>query len=153
MAQYTSQNIVYSEAFLDTLLTAYKTNPAAALMPTPLVHLYNDNTLTPTPLTTKAQLDAVECAFSNYSAQTPSVSNPVNLSQNTQGLLAPVSFVSTTGGVFVSDTARGYYVTSGSNLVCAEKFATPFSAPFASNGDFLTLNVEIPAQAYQSSAL
>lgn len=151
--QYTSQRPTYGQAFLNTILAAYKTRPAGALIVSGKVRLINSPTFAPTPQTTVAELAAVECAYSGYPAggAALTVGDPVNLSRTCQGAVTAIQFVATTATPFVPDTAYGYWVDDGTNMICVEMFPSGQEAPFASAGAFLELLLELPQQAPQAT--
>jgi hypothetical protein len=142
-----TQTLVYMTAFLQAVITAFTTRPAAALLATPTVHLYN-NLYAPVPGSVVGSF--TETAFSGYAAATPTISAPVNTSPNCLAAVAPCTFIAVTASPFVPDTIYGYYIESAGVLVAAESFSSP--VPITAPGDFIDLQVVLPMQAYMAAS-
>ena len=150
---YTSQNVVYGTAFLNTVIAALKTTAAGPLVATAKVRLSKDPSFRPTPANTIAELAANETDYSGYTAGGVAlvVGNPVNLSPTCQGAVTGLQFLSTTATPYVSDQAYGYWVDDGTNVILAEAFPAGTIANFASPGAFLELVLQLPMQAPQAT--
>jgi hypothetical protein len=150
---FKSQNVIYGTAFLNTVLAAFKTIPAAALIATGKLRLSHDPAFNPVPGTALAALVAQEANFSGYPAGGAAVvlSAPVNLSPTAQGAVVSNLFLATTASPFVNDNCTGYWIDDGTNFIMGEAFGAGQAAAFSSPGDFLELIVELPMQAGQAT--
>lgn len=137
----------WNAAFLDTMLAALSTRPAAALAPAISLHLFT-NDYTPTPQDLAAAY--TEANFSGYAAASPTPSVPVSLSNLAEALLASATFVAVTASPFVPNNLFGYYFTAGGLLVMSERFASV--VPIAGPGDFLELVGLLPLRAFQQAS-
>lgn len=151
--QFTSLNPIYGTDFLNTILAAYKTTASGPLIASAKVRLINSPTFAPTPATTIADLAAVECAYSGYAAGgiALTVGAPVNLSRTCQGAVTALQFLATAATPFVQDSAYGYWVDDGTNMIVVEMFPAGTVAPFGSAGAFLELLLQLPQQAPQAT--
>lgn len=149
---YESQNLVYSRAFMDTVLDAYKTVPGGALITAPTLRLLQGALPAITPDTALADLVALEANFSGYGADTFTLTVPVQSSTNVQCAIGSGTFVATTASPFVGNTITGYFVTDGTNLVASEAFPLSSPVPIDAVGKFLTLNVALPGNLFQPAA-
>jgi hypothetical protein len=141
---YQSQTPVLTQAFVDTILAAFVTVPGGALVLTPKARLYNAG---PTPSPQVIASAYTECLFSGYAATSITLSAPVSLSAQVEGVIANATFIATTGSPYVPDTALGYFITDATDtLIMVEAFPAPlaFSAP----GGFLDLAVVFPIALY-----
>lgn len=154
VASYASQSITYGQAFLNTIVAAWKTTASAALIATAKVRLIHEASFTISPQTTIAQLAAQECDYSGYTAGGVAlvVGAPVNLSLNAQGAVTGIQFLATAATPFVADTAYGYWVDDGTNMIAGEMFAGGVGITFASAGAFLELILELPLQVNQATS-
>jgi hypothetical protein len=152
MAQYTSKQVVYGTAFLNSLIAALKTAPANPLINSAKVRLSNSPTFNPSSGSTIASLSSNECAYSGYTAGGIAlvVGTPVNLSLTCQGAITAVQFLSTSATPYVPDVAYGYWIDDGTNVILAEAFPPGQQAGFAAPGDFLELVLQIPQQSLQA---
>jgi hypothetical protein len=131
---------VWQKSILDGMLGALSTVPAAVLMLTPKIELYNSNTI---PKPTSVHGDFTLTTFSGYAAKAVTLTPPGNLTNLDQCVTSTASFTATTGTPFVSDVVTGYMVTDGTATVyAAELFASP--VPIAQPGDFLDLDLILP---------
>jgi hypothetical protein len=140
---WVTQTLVYVTSFLNDIVLAFTTRPAAALIATPTVHLFNNN-VAPSPQSVVGSF--TETAFSGYAAATPTIGSPVNTSPNCVAAIGPCTFTAVAATPFVPDTIYGYFVESAGTLIAAEAFATP--AQITAPGDFVDIQVLFPAQAY-----
>src|SRR3954467_2606859 len=140
-----SVNPWISRFFLNALIGTIKTRPAAALMVTPILHLFTS--VSPAISLDSVPADFTEATFGGY-ANVPGVSfiPPGVTLPSGQGL-----GTWSTGYIFIADTTLvppgetvlGYYLDDGvTTLYMAEMFDTP--VPFAANGDFLSLDLYFP---------
>ena len=146
-----SKNVVYSRAFMDKVLAAYKTLPAAALIPTLTVRLLMGNLPALTADTPLATLVGLEANYSGYAAQTPVATVPVTSSTNVEGYIGTALFESATASPFVSATVTGYFVTDGTIVVAMEAFPAGISYGFTAANNFLSLGVILPGNLYQAT--
>lgn len=151
MAVYTSNRVVFGTAFLNTVIGALNTLPAAKLINAAKVRLNQLNGFNPAPGSTIAGLAANEATFTGY---TPgglafAAGAAVNLSPNAQGSLTAVLFQAT--GSTTGNTIFGYWIDDGTNFIMGEAFPAGSPVIFANNGDFLELFVEIPMQNRQAT--
>lgn len=154
MAQYTSRNVVFGDVFANAWVLALKTVPGAALLAAGKLRLSKDPSFNPNSKTTLAELEANECDFSGYPAGGIAVSltTGLDLTPQIQGAITSGTFVAATATPFVSGTAYGYWIDDGTDMAMAEKFASPFNAPFAEVGAFLVLNAAIPLGLLQPAS-
>jgi len=146
-------SVVYSEAFNRVVIAAFKTNPAAALAPTLKMRLIQDADFEPTPAMVEADFEAVEADFTDYAEQSVTLVEPANVGPDVEGAIATVNYNMTTDPAVVTNTIYGWFLVSGASLVVASgMFADGQEVPMTSTGDFLTLNMVLPAQDYQSIA-
>jgi hypothetical protein len=151
MAVYTSNRVVFGQAFANTIMAALNTLPAAKLINAAKLRLSQQAGFNPTPLSTIAALAANEATFTGYTpggyafAATP----VVNLSPNAQGT-ATVVIIQATGST-TGNTITGYWIDDGTNMIMAEAFPAGTSVIFAASGDFLELVVQIPIQLRQAA--
>lgn len=141
---YKTETFVYTKAFMDVILTAYKTDPAAPLAPTLKIRLGQDEAFVPTVNTTLAAANAQVATFTDYAEAALTLTGPVNLGDVIQGMLASATWLMTTDPVAVQNTIWNYYLYSGTLLVGAEKFAGGLSIPMATVGDFMQIDVQLP---------
>ncbi len=154
MTNYTAQAIVYGRAFVNTILAALKTIPGGALVTGAKLRLSNNPSFSPTPGNVPGDFSANECAYSGYTAGGLAVtlSAPLNLSTTADGVLFAGLFVATAASPFVPDTATGWWIDDGTNVICAERFANNQTATFASPGAFLSLTALLPQQMLQATS-
>jgi hypothetical protein len=153
MATYTSLNVIFGRAFLNTVVAAWKTTSSGPLIASPKVRLAINPAFLPTPSSTISDLATDEADFSGYPSGGSSITlgAAVNLGVNIQGCVQPASFIASTGTPFVSNTVYGYWLDDGTNVILAEAFPPGISFTFGSPGDFLELVVAIPANAIQAA--
>ena len=154
MNNYTAQQVTLGRAFINTILAAFNTRPAGALVVTPKLRLSNNPALVFTPDTTIATLASAECAYSGYTAGgiAATVSAPLDLSTVCQGVFIQGLFEATPASPFVPDTATGWWLDDGTNFLVGEKFSGNQTAPFGVPGNFLALNATIPVQLNQGTS-
>ena len=143
MNVWESDALVYGRLFIDAVLSAFKTVPAAALLATAKVRLSKDPNFGPTPESKIADFTVSECDFSGYTAGGVALvmSGPVNLSTKYEGMLADANFVAAAATPFVANSVYGYWVDDGTNVVAAERFPTGTTGTLTKPGDFLALTV------------
>lgn len=145
-----SQAPVYTQDYLRRVADAYKTNPAAALLPTPAIGLIKDSGFNPNPATTLAEATAAECDFTDYARKTPTLSDGVNLGVSIEGVTGTGTYTITTDPVVTDNTVLGYFVTDGTIVVAAELFGDGQSVEMAEPGDQLLVVMQLPLMSYQS---
>lgn len=142
---------MYSEAFNRVVAAAFKTNPAAALAPTLKCRLIQEQDFEPTPASVEADYEAVEADFTDYAEATVTLIEPANVGSDVEGCIASVTFNMTTDPTVTSNTIFGYFLISGTDLVVmAEMFPAGQGVVMAAPGDFLTINLALPLNDYQS---
>jgi hypothetical protein len=151
VAVYTSNRVVFGQAFANTLLAALNAIPGAKLINAAKLRLSQLNGFNPTPQSTIASLAANEATFTGY---TPGgyafAATPVqNLSPNAQGTVTAV--VASATGSTTGNTIYGYWIDDGTNFIMGEAFPVGQSVQFANAGDFLEVIVEIPVQLRQAT--
>jgi hypothetical protein len=153
MPAYASQQVVYGTAFLDTIIAALKTVPAAALINGAKVRLNTNLAYNPQPGDSITTNTANEANYSGYTAGGIAVvlGTPVNLSPTCQGTIFNATFTAATASPFVPNVCYGYWVDDGTNVIMGEKFAAGTSYSFGSPGDFLELIGQVPQQANQAT--
>jgi hypothetical protein len=151
---YQSQQLTFGTAFLNTLIAALKTTASGPLIDTGKLRLITQAAWVPTPGATIAALEAAEATFTGYTAGGIAVvlSTAVNLSPTCQGCLCSGMFTASAVVVAPAGSITGYWIDDGTNVIVMEAFAGGQVLTFANPGDFLDLNVAIPAQARQAAA-
>lgn len=154
MSSFTSQQVTFGKAFLNSVVAAWKTVASAALIATAKVRLSNNPGLVINPGLTIAELAANECAYSGYTAGGLAlvVGAPANLSPTCQGAVTGLQFLAASASPFVPDTAYGYWVDDGTNFIAGEAFPGGVGFSFGAAGDFLELVLELPLQSTQATA-
>lgn len=137
-----SQTPIISEGLAAAMLGALPARPAGALLTTPTVRLFENPLTVIDPAGDNTQF--TECTFTGYTAQAiASWVGPVDLGSARQGIHSEVDFAAGTP-VTAPGVAYGYYINDGStgDWQIAEIFASP--VPFATPGQFLSLDVVVP---------
>lgn len=151
MATWSTQQLTFGTAFMQTVMAALKTVPGDPLINAAKVRLSVDPAFAPSPGSKISDLAPQEANYSGYAAGGIAVvlSNPVNLSNTCQGSIAEATFTATTADPFVSGSVTGYWIDDGTNFICGEAFPSGQKATFSAPGAFLALIVQIPMQAIQ----
>jgi hypothetical protein len=151
---FASQNPQYGQAFLDTVLAAFKTVPGGALIVAGKLRLSKDPAFAPTPQSLIADLTPEECDFSGYTAggYGLTLSAPVNLSTTVEGVLAGATAIATTASPFVANNVYGYWVDDGANVVLSEAFGAAGPIPIGAAGDFAQVDLRLPVGYVQPAA-
>lgn len=146
VVHHTTQNVVIGRTWMRVVLAAMAADPNAALIVTPKIRLSKNPLLSITPQTDIADLEAAEADFTGYTAGgiTWTVGVPVNLGPTRVGLQFPVSYVAGTADPFVANTIYGWWADDGTNLIVGEVFVPPLTYGFATQGDFLQLDLVMP---------
>ncbi len=146
MLSYTSQVVGYGLAFMDTVMQAFTTLPAAKLINTAKLRLSHDPAFSPTPGSTIAALAAQEANFTGYPAGGAAFATgtPIHLAPSIDGAGTAVFFQATTGAPFTADTVYGYWVDDGTNVIAYERFAGGVAMPFTSPGVGMEMVVFLP---------
>jgi len=137
---FQAENIVWRRGFVAELLATLATDPAAALAPTPVLHLFTGS-LEPDPGTLLAAFTAVEATFTGYAEVTlPAWVGAVNILDQVIALISSGNFVVGTP-VTIQENITGYWVDydTASDWLLAERFPAPF--PMVSTGDFLQVDL------------
>lgn len=153
MPAYRTAAVVWSKAFVDKVLSAIKTNPAAALVVAGKVRLSKDPAYNPAPGDAIADLTPQEADFTGYPAGgvALALSGPVNLGGAGDAMIADALF--TGGGPFLVDNGiRGYWIDDGAIVVCGERFADGLVIGIAAAGDFIELDLRLPLGFFESAA-
>ena len=145
---FKSAQPVLSQYMRNAMLTALKTNPAAALWPTPKIHLSKDPAFSPQATDTNATLAPGEATFTGYTAATPTFTVPVNLDALTQGLITTVVFEATGSGT--ANNIYGYWGDDGTNLFVGEAFGAAGPIAVSNANDFVQIDLELPIAANQT---
>lgn len=143
-------SVIYSEEFNRVVAAAFKTNPAAALMVTPMCRLIKTEGFVITPATTLAQVEAEEADFTDYVEKATTLTEPVNVGPDVEGLISTVTWNMSTDPVVTENTIYGYFIEAAGVLVMSEMFAAGQQVSMANVGDYLTINLSWPLQDYQS---
>jgi hypothetical protein len=151
VAYYTSNRIVYGTGFLNTVIGAFNTVPAAKLVNAAKLRLSLSNAFNPAPGSTIASLAANEATFTGYTAggYAFAASAALNLSGNAQGSVTPILI--TASGSTTQNVIYGYWIDDGTNLILGEAFPVGQTVTFAAAGDFLQLLVYLPLQNRQAT--
>jgi hypothetical protein len=146
MNVYKGQRAIWGRTFMATILAAFSARPGAALVVAGKLRLSNANPFNPTPDSTVASLAANEVTYSGYTAggYATTFVGPVNFNPLEPGLIVVQNFLAVVAGPFVPDTAYGWWIDDGVNLIAAEPFAGGASAAFSSPGDWLDLVASMP---------
>lgn len=145
-----TQSLIYAESFSRAVVAAFKTNPAAALMPTLVCHLIQDEDLNPTPETLLADFTAAEADFTDYAAKAVTLTEPANVGPDVEGAVSTVNWNMTTDPPVVTNTIYGYYLVADGDLVASEMFPAGQQVEMANLADFLILNLAVMVQNFQS---
>jgi len=150
MPNRTSVSPIYSEEFMRKVVAAFKTDPAAALAPNLMCRLIKQLAFNPTPASVEADFVAVEADFTDYVEKAVTLIEPANVGADVEGAIATVNYNMVTDPVVVENTVYGYFLESDGVIVCSEMFAEGQSVNMANVGDYLTMNLILPIQDYQS---
>lgn len=135
-----TQKATFARALIDALLAALSARPAAGLLATPQIILWNDG---PTPSPDFDPASYTQPTFHGYAALPVTLSAPVNIGGTDQAAVGTVTFIATSGGT-ISDTVNGYCLVDTTLAIpyMIERFASPLS--FGRVGDFLQLDLVVP---------
>jgi len=150
MAVRQSNSLIYTEVFSRSVVAAFKTVPGAALMATLTCHLIKDAGFNPTPAMDAAAAEAVEADFTDYVAKAVTLTEPANVGPDVEGGIASVTWNMTTDPVVETNSVYGYFLETAGDLVACEMFEAGQSVNMANVGDYLTLNLAVMVQNYQS---
>ncbi len=144
MTDYVAQAVVYGRTFLNTLLAALLTRPAAALVVGAKLRLSKNPVFNPLPASVITDFTGLEADYTGYAAGgiALTIGAPLNLSGVIQGTEETTLFAAT--GSAITNSVYGYWVDDGTNVLFAEKFASGGIATFAIAGDFLNLSTRTP---------
>lgn len=144
-------NVIMSREFVNALLLAVR--PASAedhLLVAPKIGLITSDPLSLGPDTTLAELEAIQAAFSGYTAGGQAITLgaiPIRAKFDAVALAGNVAWVGSETDPFVSASIGGWYLHDTTyGLVCACQFAQPVL--IASPGDYLDLFVGLPVKLY-----
>lgn len=138
----TMVNPLWSQAFIDTILLAFSSDPGSALITTPTIRLF---TAGPAPISAHSVCgDFTEAIFDGYAAVDWdfTLGQIVNLPSGQGRGFCPNSAVYVAGGAIgAGETILGYWITDAAKsiLYAAEYFPAPI--PLASPGDFIDLSI------------
>lgn len=145
-----TNSLIYTEAFSRTVVAAFKAAPVAALMTVLTAHLIQTEGFEPTPQMDAADLEAGEADFTDYVAKAVVLTEPANVGPDVEGGISTVSWNMTTDPVVTTNTIYGYFLETNGDLVAAEMFPEGQSVNMVEVGDFLTLNLAVMVQNFQS---
>jgi len=145
-----TQSLTYAEVFSRIVIAAFKTNPAAAVMPTITAHLIMEEGFALSPQTTTAEAEAAEADFTDYVAKAVTLVEPANVGSQVEGAIATVMWNMTTDPVVTTNTIYGYFLESAGDFVAGEMFPEGQSVTMAELADYLILNLVVMFQNYQS---
>jgi len=143
-----SRNPIYSQAFLARVLLALQTNPAAALLDTPLVHLMKSPPGSYTPASVEADFTPNEADYDDYVAPALGTTLAVTVDAFTPARTGTHNFPVTTNPPLVTNTIVGYWIDDADGLVCYELFDPGEYTPMAVAGDLLVLVLKLPLTPY-----
>lgn len=143
--------VMYSKEFAQRIATALGTNPAAALLDTPVVKLIKDPGFSPSPGLVDADYDAVEADFTDYVAKALTISGAVNIGSQAVGADGTVSWLMTTDPTVIDNSVYGYWIEDAAGVVAAEMFEAGTQVAMATPGDQLILTVALPTRCFQSA--
>lgn len=141
---------VYSEDFVSTVLAAYGTNPAAALVPSPEMHLIQSPGGSFTPDSLPADFAAVEADYDDYAALALTAMTIANLGGNVRGVTGSATFNVTTDPPVVVNTIFGYWIETAGGVVAYELFPVGERTPMAVAGDKLIIVYKLPLTPFIS---
>lgn len=134
----------WSRAFARAIAAALGTNPAAALLDTPVVKLWKDEAFVPTPDTLEAAFDAVEADFDDYAAKAFTPAVPANAGSAIVGAAGTVTFTIAEAVVDTTNTIYGYWLADANGVVAFEKFTDEDVCSMAVDGASLILTLFLP---------
>jgi hypothetical protein len=143
-----TQYLTLKQTLVDAILAALGTRPAAALLDTPTVHLY-DAPHTPNPVT-DTPASFTEASFDGYAAAAITLAGPVNGDNGCRIWRGSIHWeMDTTDDG--TPTIYGAYVTDtgGTNLYGQVAFSEP--VPLSIAGDFLDLDLAFPVDFSQGT--
>lgn len=142
MSVFQTISVVRSRAWLNKLIGALKTRPAAALLATAKVRLLKDRTLSLNELTTRAELAAHEADYTDYPAggATLTPPDPINYNILGQGWAAAQLYNMTTVPTVTGNDIAGYWVDDGTDPVVMEYFPVGQDVPMQKPGDWLEID-------------
>lgn len=151
MSVRTTKAVVFGRVFANALLTGLTTLAGAALLATGKLRLSNDPAFNPTPSTLLAALTAAECAYSGYTAGGIAVvmTGPLNVTVDIQGVSQSHLFEAVTASPFITDTAYGWWIDDGTDMLLAGAFADDGPVAFQAPNDFLQLLAILPVSLLQ----
>lgn len=150
MNVYESRTPTYFKAFLNRLMAAYSTNPAAALIASPVLHLIQSPGGSFTPDSVVGDFTPVEADYDDYVAAALSGMTIANLDGSMRALSGIASFPVTSATPAVANTIHGYWITSTAGIVCFELFPAGERTALATLGDLLIINFKLPQGPYYS---
>lgn len=140
-----SINPTLGAAFASAIVAAFKAVPGAALVSAPVVKLWKDIAFEPVASTAATEFDAAECDFTDYVAKMATLSDEADLSENSVGDTATVSWIVEEAGAVTGNTVYGYWVENAAgDVILFERFADGDEVPMGEDGAQLILVVAIP---------
>jgi hypothetical protein len=136
---FVTENLVLSVPLADAMLAALSTVPTAALLATPSIELFTNNT-PPTPRS--AWADFTKASFAGYAKAPVTISGVGNLMNDDQGALAHVLFKAT-AAISGPELCYGYILSDGLGIFYAGELF-PTALQFATAGDYLDIDLVIP---------
>lgn len=147
-----SRRVVIGAAWAALNVAAWATRAAAALVVTPKVRLNTSPAYNPQPGDALSVYTANEGNFTGYTAggYTWTPSGQVNLGTGIIGVTGNVIPTCSGSASPSPNTIYGWWMDDGSNVIVAEQFGTGIFFTFANPGDYLDLQVSIPATLFQN---
>lgn len=138
---YRTRKLTFSRALTEAFLDALMARPAAALLATPTILLYQSGP-PPTPALLGDVTNYAAATFPGYASVDLELGDVVVLGGTDLGVTASALFVST-GPSEPAQSALGYLIDNGgTTLYAGEAFPAPLSLQF--DGAFLELDLIIP---------
>lgn len=139
-----TKRVVFAQEFLDWVLLALTTDPAAALLDTAVVKLWADLDFTPTPLTTKAEFAAKIATFTDFAAKPYVPTGPRTIAGLGRAYGKAVEWLMVTDPTVTGQRIAGYWIEDADRVVLSEKFAPADRVDMVNPGDSLILEALIP---------
>lgn len=134
----------YSRAFVEHVLSAYQSNPAAALMVNPAVGLWIDPGFNPTTESVKADFDAAKATFDGYDFSGSFTAGTVSIGGGGKAVQAIANWNLIADPVTTPNFVLGYWVEDDNRVVAFEAFSGDEAVAMENTGDSLILEVLLP---------
>lgn len=134
----------WSKAFLDIILEALTTNPAAALLDTPLVGLIGVADAAPDEDSDKTYFDSKKATFTDYVKKALVLVTPWAVGPGYRAGGAAVTWTVTTDPIVTGNRIYGYWVEDDNGVVLWELFSAEDQIDMDEVGSSLILEVVLP---------